>query len=193
MTEHFTFFSSYYESVEHLEASIKADFFDVLFKYALRDELPSNTANPVALALFTMAKPYIDKSKARAKAGQAGGKQNGSKTEANTKQSESKLQKDASNKNKNIEEEKEVEDRSNNKRFASPTLDDVQECITEHSYVIDAETFFHYYESVGWKVGNKPMKSWQSALAQWNAKEKSRVPVNRPMIQKKIDIEAGYL
>jgi DNA-binding Lrp family transcriptional regulator len=31
----------------------------------------------------------------------------------------------------------------------------------------EAEKFFHYYESNGWRVGRNPMKSWQSAMINW--------------------------
>ena len=48
-----------------------------------------------------------------------------------------------------------------------PTLEEVQACIAERGYNVDAETFIAYYESVGWKVGNKAMKSWQHALVTW--------------------------
>lgn len=93
MTNHFTFFESYYEAVEHLDAEMKAEFFDALFKYALRDELPESPS-PVVNALFTMAKPNLDKSKARRSAGQAGGKQKSSKPQAKVKQTPSDKEKD---------------------------------------------------------------------------------------------------
>ena len=48
-----------------------------------------------------------------------------------------------------------------------PTLEEVQACIAERGYNVDAEAFIAYYESVGWKVGNKAMKSWQHALVTW--------------------------
>ena len=48
-----------------------------------------------------------------------------------------------------------------------PTLEEVQACVAERGYNVDAEAFIAYYESVGWKVGNKAMKSWQHALVTW--------------------------
>lgn len=73
MITHFTFFASYYDSVEHLGKDIKIEFFDALLKYALRDEIPDKLS-PTVQALFIMAKPNVDKSKARSKAGGKGGK-----------------------------------------------------------------------------------------------------------------------
>jgi hypothetical protein len=103
---HFTFFASYYDSVERLDSSTKGEFFDVLFRYALRNEHPASDVNPVVYALFTMAKPNIDKSKAKREAGQAGGKQTVSKSEANSKQTVSKSEKTVSDKEK--EKEKDI-------------------------------------------------------------------------------------
>lgn len=31
----------------------------------------------------------------------------------------------------------------------------------------EAEKFFNYYESNGWRVGKSPMKQWKSAMANW--------------------------
>lgn len=31
----------------------------------------------------------------------------------------------------------------------------------------EAEKFYNYYESVGWKVGKKPMVSWPHAVGGW--------------------------
>ena len=108
MTNHFTFFASYYEAVEHLDADTKAEFFDLLFKYALRDEEPTDTTTPIAKALFMMAKPNLDSSKAKREAGKAGGKQSSSKR----KQTTSKPKQTPSDKEK--EKEIGVGDRNTN-------------------------------------------------------------------------------
>ena len=54
-------------------------------------------------------------------------------------------------------------------RFAKPTLDDLQNRISEMNYQVDAVKFFNYYESNGWKVGRNKMKCWKSALTTWNS------------------------
>ena len=48
-------------------------------------------------------------------------------------------------------------------KFSKPTLDEVRAYLAERNSPIDAEAFFAFYESVGWKIGNRPMKSWQAA------------------------------
>lgn len=36
--------------------------------------------------------------------------------------------------------------------------------------VDEAQAFFYYYESNGWRVGKNPMKCWKSALAGWRVR-----------------------
>ena len=55
------------------------------------------------------------------------------------------------------------------KKFAKPTLD---ELITEFTGKvthpeIEANKFLNHYESVGWKVGKNPMKSWKHSVTNW--------------------------
>lgn len=54
------------------------------------------------------------------------------------------------------------------KRFKKPTLDELQEYISEKGYKVDAEKFLDYYESNGWKVGKNPMKDWKATVRNWN-------------------------
>jgi hypothetical protein len=58
------------------------------------------------------------------------------------------------------------------KRFEPPTI----EQITEYGATLNppftrAAAFLAYYESNGWRVGKNPMKSWQSAVRSWHAKD----------------------
>jgi len=40
----------------------------------------------------------------------------------------------------------------------------------------EAEKFFNYYESNGWKVGRNPMRSWQAAMVNWRKNWEERRP-----------------
>ena len=57
------------------------------------------------------------------------------------------------------------------KRFTPPTLEQVNQRISEMGYTLDGERFFYYYESNGWRVGKNPMKDWHQALAGWQSRE----------------------
>jgi hypothetical protein len=54
------------------------------------------------------------------------------------------------------------------KRFVKPTVEEIKKYCKERENTVDAEAFFNYYQSNGWKVGGKsPMKDWQAAVRTW--------------------------
>lgn len=57
------------------------------------------------------------------------------------------------------------------KRFEKPTLSEIKEYCIERNNNIDAEEFYSYYESIGWKVGKNPMKNWKFAVITWEKRE----------------------
>lgn len=75
------------------------------------------------------------------------------------------------------------------KRMAIPSIEEIKaECAKSKSgaSLDEAEKFWHYYESNGWKVGRNPMKSWKSSLELWLRRNKPSHPTafNQPVIQK---------
>ena len=58
-------------------------------------------------------------------------------------------------------------------RFVKPTIDEIQAHILEKGYTFDAEAFYAFYESNGWKVGKNPMKNWKMACTTWAKNRKS--------------------
>ena len=52
-------------------------------------------------------------------------------------------------------------------RFVKPTIQEIQAYIIEKGYTFDAEAFYAFYESNGWKVGKNPMKNWKAACTTW--------------------------
>lgn len=62
------------------------------------------------------------------------------------------------------------------KRFAPPSVNDVQEYCEEKGYQIDPEAFVDFYAAKGWKVGNQPMKDWKAAVRTWTRRETSAPP-----------------
>ncbi len=53
------------------------------------------------------------------------------------------------------------------KRFTPPTLDEVKDYCFERGNNVDAEKWYDYYSSNGWKVGKNPMKDWKAAVRTW--------------------------
>lgn len=54
-----------------------------------------------------------------------------------------------------------------NKPFVKPTIEEIAAYCRERNNAIDAEAFFAFYESKGWKIGKTPMKSWKMAVVTW--------------------------
>ena len=66
--------------------------------------------------------------------------------------------------------------------FSKPTVSDVSGYCRERSNAVDPDAFVDFYESVGWRVGNKPMKDWKAAVRTWEKRHEkpngaSRKPV----------------
>lgn len=70
-----------------------------------------------------------------------------------------------------------IRDKKNN-RFIKPSVKEIADYCNNNNYDIDAERFYDYYESKGWKVGKAPMKDWKAAVRMWsrNNKQESKMP-----------------
>lgn len=108
----FTFYKSYFDAIQDLKKKDQSDLILALCAYALYETPPEGLSVAASVA-FKLIKPTIDAGRKKAKngsiGGQANGKQNGSKTEANPKQGESASEKE---REKEGEKEKEVESES---------------------------------------------------------------------------------
>ena len=73
---------------------------------------------------------------------------------------------------KDIEIEKEIHSSAKStttkrKRFEKPTLSQITQYCLERNNNVNAEQFYDYYESNGWKVGKNSMKNWKAAVRTW--------------------------
>lgn len=76
---------------------------------------------------------------------------------------------------KEIKIEKEIDSSASTttkrKRFEKPTLSEIKAYCIERGNKVDAQHFFDYYESNGWRVGKNSMKNWQAAVRTWERSE----------------------
>jgi len=50
---------------------------------------------------------------------------------------------------------------------------------------LEAQRFFNYYESTGWKIGGKtPIQNWEAAARNWILNSKKRKETSPPLVQK---------
>ena len=72
---------------------------------------------------------------------------------------------------KTIEGECEKPHSPKRKTFTKPTINEIQDYCIERNNNVNAEHFFDYYESNGWKVGKNSMKDWKAAVRTWERSE----------------------
>ena len=76
---------------------------------------------------------------------------------------------------KEIKIEKEIDSSASTttkrKRFEKPTLSEIKAYCIERGNKVDAQHFFDYYESNGWRVGKNSMKDWKAAVRTWERSE----------------------
>ena len=88
-------------------------------------------------------------------------------SEKSTPEIEIELEKDIE-----IEKEKEIHSSAKStttkrKRFEKPTLSQITQYCLERNNNVNAEQFYDYYESNGWKVGKNAMKDWKACVRTW--------------------------
>jgi hypothetical protein len=69
--------------------------------------------------------------------------------------------------------------------FVKPTIEEVKAYCVERSNTVDADKWFDYYQSNGWRVGRNAMKDWRAAVRTW---EKSSFEKKTPYQE---TVEAG--
>lgn len=162
----------YYETFETIIEKIKDIeqrewFRKVIIQYGLHGTAP-DTFNSEALEIaWTICKDLIDQQQHR--------------REVNAANRAGKKAEPATNKeNLAIEpqpEEKPVQEiqpeKQKRKNFVRPTVEEIEAYCKEKNYNVNAQQFFNYYESNGWKIGRNAMKSWQAAVQNWNIRDKA--------------------
>lgn len=96
-----------------------------------------------------------------------------------------------------VKESKEKESKENNidreskkaetaKRFAPPSVKEVQSYISEKEYSVDAESFVAFYASKNWFVGKNKMKDWHAAIVTWE-KRNNDFPAKKQTTTKNVN------
>ena len=201
MSSHFTFFESYYTAVKDLDSEIKAEFYDVIFEYALYDQEPKESSNPVVKALFKMAQPNLDNSKAKRNAGKQGGskaKQTTSKAKQTTskaKQNGSKAKQNGSKAKQTVSDKEKEKDKESNKAkaFKAPTLQQVIEYQAEKCNLVNPQYFYDFFTSSNWIDSNgKQVLNWKQKMISWQKAEAGKIANNPNHTQQRRE-DVGFL
>ena len=57
--------------------------------------------------------------------------------------------------------------------FVKPTVEEIRAYCEERKNGLDAQAFFDFYESKGWKVGAAKMKDWRASVRTWEQRRKT--------------------
>lgn len=182
MRDSFVFYRSFFEALQDVPNEERACIYDAICAYSLNDTEPNLTG--MQLAIFKLIRPNIDANKRKYENGKKGanfGKKGGRPKKENPKLTPIKPQ-DNPSRTPNVDVDDDVRcidvDKESTKvdikktnRFLKPTIQQLQDFISEKKYSVNAETFFNYYEANGWKVGKNPMKDWKAAVRTWQSNE----------------------
>ena len=86
---------------------------------------------------------------------------------------------------KNIKNDKKnnIGEKSPQKRFVQPTVEEVEAYCQERGNNINAQTFIDFYESKGWMVGKNKMKNWKAAVRTWEGNDRKNGRVSNQSAQ----------
>ena len=162
----------YYETFETIIEKIK-DIEErewlrkVIIQYGLHGIEPESFNSEALEIAWTICKDLIDQQQHRREvnaANRAGKKAEPAINEENSAIEPQPEEKPA----QEIQQEK-----PKRKNFVKPTVEEIAAYCKEKNYNINAQQFFNYYESNGWKIGRNAMKSWQAAVQNWNTRDKA--------------------
>lgn len=171
MRESFVFHSEY---IADLPDEYKAIFAMYTINYALNNEPPAIKENTLEWALWIKIAKRIEQEREKyesikAKRAEAGRKHKGNQyTQEKSKQEEVKEMPEE----KNRELKEKAIEKSKVKTFEKPSIEEIQAYCMERKNNIDAQSFFDFYESKGWKIGAVKMKDWKASVRTWEQRQK---------------------
>ena len=161
----------YYETFENILEKIKdieerEHMRKTIINYGLYGTLPAGLSELEEMA-WTICKDLIDQQYHRREVNAAN--RAGKKAEPATNEENSAIEPQPEEKPaQEIQPEK-----PKRKNFVKPAVEEIAAYCKEKKYNVNAQQFFNYYESNGWKIGRNAMKSWQAAVQNWNIRDKT--------------------
>jgi len=64
------------------------------------------------------------------------------------------------------------------KKFIIPTVEEISNYCLERKNSVDAQNFFDFYQSKGWKIGKNQMKDWKASVRTWEKNNNSNKTQN---------------
>ena len=167
----FTIYEEYFDLITILPT--KEEQQELLYKiaeYMFYDKKP--ILNDTQIKIFKNLKRPLDISKEQSKRRtKKEPEENQIKTEKepnkNPRETHQKMSMSMSNVNVNVLESNKGVIGGKEKTFKKPSVTEIQEYCKERNNSIDANNFYDFYESKGWKVGSQAMKDWKACIRTW--------------------------
>lgn len=197
MTEGFVFYASFAEALKELPDEERLKAYDAITDYALYGIVPEEKG--IVAVIFKLVRPQIDANAARRENGKKGGRP---KAEVTEEENHRFLEEETigyeTEKPKEKEKVKEKvkekdKEKAKEKAFVRPALEDIQDYCRERNNGIDAQQFYDFYQSKGWKVGSQTMKDWRACVRTWERRNKATIPktrFNTGLVEQRYDMDA---
>ena len=160
----------YYETFETIIEKIKDIeqrewLRKVIINYGLHGTAPESFHTEALEIAWTVCKDLIDQQQHRREVNAAN--RAGKKAEPATNEENSAIEPQPEEKSaQEIQPEK-----PKRKNFEKPTVEEIAAYCAERKNEVDAQAFFDFYESKGWKVGAVKMRDWRASVRTWEKRD----------------------
>lgn len=170
MRESFVFHLDY---IDDLPPQYKAEFMQYTVDYGLYGKTPPLSDDTLESALWAKIKRRIDKEAEKYEA--ISNKRRAAAQKRYQKYSAPADTQTAKNANAEIAEEPEAKPakaETKSARFEKPTVEEIEAYCKERKNDIEAQAFFDFYESKGWKIGAVKMRDWRASVRTWEQRHR---------------------
>lgn len=168
MRESFVFHNEY---IADLPDEYKATFAMYTINYALNNETPKIEEGTLEYSLWLKIARRINQEQEKYESIRVKRANAGKKHKGNQYKQESFKEKELRTENEETIEE--PIKKQKRQIFKKPTIEEIQAYCKERKNSVDAQSFFDFYESKGWKVGTAKMKDWQASIRTWEQRQKT--------------------
>ena len=167
MRESFVFHADY---IEDLPDQYKTEFIKATINYGLYGENPPFKDGTLEMALWAKIARRIDAEAEKYKAISEKRKE-AAQRRYQQYQQRMKLEREEPAKTEQAEQKAAKPEKA--AAFVKPTVEEIRAYCEERKNGLDAQAFFDFYESKGWKVGAAKMKDWRASVRTWEQRRKT--------------------
>ena len=177
----FTIYREIFKLIDTIKPIKKRnDFLGKIIDFYYKDIEPEFKKNSNEEAIWENIEKPIRKYKIKALNGSKGGRpkdETSKKTETKNKtkiETETETEKESTSNDVFVNVNVINKNNKNNSKFIKPSIEEIKEYCSKRNNSINANAFYDFYESKGWKVGNQSMKNWKACVRTWEQREENK-------------------